>query len=134
MIFVVQNVERCVVTMASGEAVSEIEDGFVVYVGLEVKDVSESEENNINKAAEFIMEKTGKKNVMLLSQFTLMAKFKRHKKPSFHSAAGKEISNPFFYGLKKRLNEFKKTESGVFREHLKIRCISTSLKTAAYNL
>lgn len=116
---------------------SEINTGFLIYVGIEEADNDEdiewlsnkitqlrifSDENNLmNKS---IKEISG--DILLVSQFTLHAKTKKGNRPSFINAAKPEkaipIYNKFILSIEQKIN--KKIKTGEFGANMQISSIN----------
>lgn len=116
---------------------SEINTGFLIYVGIEEADNNEdiewlsnkitqlrifSDENNLmNKS---IKEISG--DILLVSQFTLHAKTKKGNRPSFTNAAKPEkaipIYNKFILSIEQKIN--KKIKTGEFGANMQISSIN----------
>lgn len=105
----------------------EIQKGLVVLLGIEEADTTEDinwltnkivnlrifpdEEGNMNKS---IHEIDG--SLLLISQFTLHAKIKKGKRPSFIKAAKPEIAIPLYNQTLETFDSLmnRKTETGIF--------------------
>ena len=132
MLFLIQNVEECIVNDENNTLVDKIKEGYVIYFGLEKEDIEQydgPDQNKINffakKAKDFIKENVEEgKQIMLLSQFTLMARFKKNK-PDFHHAGDPEIAKDVFYKLKDLLG----ANSGIFRTTLQIETKGQNIET-----
>ncbi|OQS55360.1 DTD1 [Ecytonucleospora hepatopenaei] len=132
MLFVVQNVDECIVKDENNTLVDKIQKGYIIYFGLEKEDIEQYkglDENKINffakKSHDFIKENIEeRKEIMLLSQFTLMARFKKNK-PDFHHASNPEIAKDVFYMLKDLL----RANSGIFRTTLQIETKGQNINT-----
>ena len=126
MKIVVQEVKSAKVL--DGESLlAEIKDGIVIYIGVEIDEPEESINWLSSQIHDLIHEKTEDARpiipyqVLLLSQFTLMAKFKSGK-PSFHRAEKTEKAEKYFYNAVMKIkNTFLgSVEAGVFGRNLEI--------------
>ncbi len=123
---VIQRVKQASVTI-EGKIVSEIKQGLLVLLGIEIEDSHKdiewlaakiaqlrifSDENNVMNLS--LMDIHGE--ILIVSQFTLHASTKKGNRPSFLKAARPETSIPlyekFIYQMEKELG--KKVQSGVF--------------------
>lgn len=104
--------------LESSNSIAQINKGIVVYMGIEINESELSISwliNLLSKRIEITDE------ILLLSQFTLLAQFKGSK-PSFHLAEKNSIAEIYFY---KAVQEVKKAfagrvKSGVFGKKLEI--------------
>ena len=108
---VIQRVKRASVTIG-GIIKSEIDKGFLVFVGIEVQDNNNDVEWLCNKIIQLrifndndgimnlsIAETGG--SIMSVSQFTLHAKTKKGNRPSYIKAASQEKAIPLYNYLMK---------------------------------
>ena len=131
MKIVVQRVSQASVKV-SGEIVGEISQGLLLLVGIEENDEKEDAEWLSKKILDLriFSDEEGKMNrsvkdingeILCVSQFTLIADYKKGNRPSFIKAAKPEKAVPlfeYFKGLIKSsgLN----TESGIFGADMKV--------------
>ena len=106
MRIVIQRVSHASVTI-NGTVKSQIDKGFLVLLGIEEKDASEDiewlckkiiglrvfddSEGVMNRS---IVDENG--DILVISQFTLMASYKKGNRPSYIRAAKHEISIPLY--------------------------------------
>lgn len=128
---VIQKVTRASVTVED-ELVSQIEDGFLVLLGVEETDnendarycadkiaglrVFEDADDKMNLSVKDVGGK-----VLLVSQFTLLGDARHGRRPSFSHAARPEIAEPLCDAVRKMLLEHGvETLTGRFRTHMKV--------------
>lgn len=135
MKILMQTVDECRVLKGdTGEFVSQISNGHVFYVGFDVNDMHIPADELVTKAEQWIISNNKNKAMMLLSQFTLLAHFKKTK-PSFHHAAPADKAFILFGKLFERLkNQPFRVEKGIFQTFLYIQCISTNLCSIVVDL
>ena len=103
---VIQRVSSASVTI-DGEIKSAIGIGFLVLLGIETEDTTEDAEWLCSKIAQLrvfsddkgLMNldiKEVKGEVLVVSQFTLHASYKKGNRPSFNGAAKPEVAKPLF--------------------------------------
>lgn len=114
------------------EIVGEIEAGFVLLVGIQEDDeehdadwltqkicnlrIFGDHEGKLNRS---ILETNGK--ILCISQFTLIADYKKGNRPSFIKAAKPDKAIPLFEFFKKRLEEAGiSVASGIFGADMKV--------------
>ena len=132
---VVQRVTHASVTV-EGKLVGKIGEGFMVLVGVQEGDteadaaycaskisglrVFEDAEDKMNLS---LADVGGE--VLLVSQFTLLADARHGRRPSFVHAARPEEAEPLFLRLKSLLEEDKLTvETGRFRTHMQVELVN----------
>ena len=111
---VIQRVSQASVKI-DGEVVSEIGHGFLVLLGIEEADNEEDMEWLVKKIAALrvfddeagvmnrsIVDAGG--NILVVSQFTLMASYKKGNRPSYIRAAGHAHAVPLYEQFCKRLS------------------------------
>ncbi len=137
MKIVIQKVKHCRVTVNS-IAIAEIARGIVIYVGIEINEP----ENNINWLLTQISEKIkneSKNEILILSQFTLLGKFKGNK-PSFHLAETNfkafdyfnkavSVAKEHFPGRVQNGKFGKKLEIELDFDQINCECLETDLET-----
>lgn len=130
-----QTVDECRVLKGdTGEFVSQISNGNVFYIGFDIKDMNIPVEEIVTKAEQWIIANNKNKEMMLLSQFTLLARFKKTK-PSFHHAAPADKALILFTKLFEKLkNQPFRIEKGIFQTFLHIQCTSTNLYSIAVDI
>lgn len=128
---VIQKVTHASVTV-EGELVSQIQDGFLVLLGVEETDnetdarycadkiaglrVFEDAEDKMNLSVKDVGGK-----VLLVSQFTLLGDARHGRRPSFSHAAKPEIAEPLCDKVREMLLAHGiETLTGRFRTHMKV--------------
>lgn len=132
---VIQKVTNARVTV-NGEVTGSINQGFMVLVGVENGDTQKDMEYCGSKIAGLrIFEDSEEKmnlsladvggDVLLVSQFTLLADARHGKRPSFSDAARPEAAEPLFEELKAYLeNAGLHVETGRFRTHMEVSLVN----------
>lgn len=133
---VVQRVSEAAVTVDS-KIVGQIEKGFLILLGIEAADESSDIEwlaNKINALRVFSDENSLMNlslneidgQVLVVSQFTLHASYKKGARPSFIKAAKPEQANQLYEDFCARLTAItgKKTEMGIFGADMKVSLIN----------
>ncbi|MCE2616778.1 MAG: D-aminoacyl-tRNA deacylase [Phocaeicola sp.] len=136
MRIVIQRVSEASVTIDE-KVKSAIKEGFMVLIGIEESDTQEdadwlskkvinlrifNDENGVmNKS---ILDIDG--NILLISQFTLHASYKKGNRPSYIRAAKHEISVPLYEYFIKRLSKDlgKEISTGEFGADMKVKLIN----------
>ncbi len=126
MKFVIQRVKSASVNVEN-KAVSSIDNGMLILLGISNKDSDENIIRIANKIAKlrifndenFIMNKNINQiqgEVLVVSQFTLYADTKKGNRPSYINAARPEIAEPLYKTFILELNKLinKKVKTGVF--------------------
>ena len=115
-----------------GELVSEIENGFAVYLGVGKGDCDIDEDYIVKKVSGLRVfgDENGKMNlslfdikgeILLISQFTLFADCRHGNRPSFFDAEVPAIANSRFESVKNKLINLGLTvKTGVFGADMKI--------------
>ena len=131
MKIVVQRVSQASVKV-SGEIVGEISQGLLLLVGIEENDEKEDAEWLSKKILDLriFSDEEGKMNrsvkdingdILCVSQFTLIADYKKGNRPSFIKAAKPEKAVPLFEYFKGFIKSSGlKTESGIFGADMKV--------------
>ena len=143
MKIIIQRVSEASVTVDK-KTVSSIQKGFLILLGVGIEDTLEDinwltnkiinlrifSDNN-NKMNLSIKDVNG--NIIVVSQFTLMASVKKGNRPSYIKAARPEISIPLYEKFVKQLEiELnKKISTGVFGADMKISLINDGPVTIA---
>ncbi len=136
MRIVIQRVSHASVTI--NETVkSQIDKGFLVLLGIEEKDASEDiewlckkiiglrvfddSEGVMNRS---IVDENG--DILVISQFTLMASYKKGNRPSYIRAAKHEISIPLYneFCAKLSLSLGKEVKTGEFGADMKVELLN----------
>jgi D-tyrosyl-tRNA(Tyr) deacylase len=126
MKLVIQRVKSASVNVEN-KAVSSIDNGMLILLGISNKDSGENIIRIANKIAKlrifndenFIMNKNInqiKGEVLVVSQFTLYADTKKGNRPSYINAARPEIAEPLYKTFILELNKLinKKVKTGIF--------------------
>ena len=128
---VIQRVSEASVKV-SGEIVGEISQGLLLLVGIEENDEKEDAEWLAKKILDLriFSDEEGKMNrsvkdingeILCVSQFTLIADYKKGNRPSFIKAAKPEKAVPLFEYFKGLIKSSGlKTESGIFGADMKV--------------
>ncbi len=134
---VIQLVKKASVTVA-GKLISEINQGYLILLGIEVEDSQEDINwlaGKISRLRIFADENDAMNlsindvdgDVIVVSQFTLQAKTKKGNRPSFIKAARPEIAIPlyeaFVTSLEKELD--KKIQTGEFGAMMDVALINS---------
>lgn len=136
MRIVIQRVQRASVTI-NGSVKSVIGKGYMVLLGIEESDTQEDvdwlckklvglrvfeDENGVMNRS--IMEVDGE--VLVVSQFTLMASYKKGNRPSYIRAAGHAIAIPLYKAFCKTLESMmgKSIGTGEFGADMKVELIN----------
>lgn len=138
---VIQTVKDASCTV-KGEVISRMDEGLLVYYGVDALDKEEDIKPFIEKILRLriyrdeedrkmtysIKDKSSK--VMLISQFTLLGDLKRGNRPSFDRAKKGEEASIFYEKAVSILKEEGITVSrGVFGEHMEIRYLNDGPET-----
>lgn len=136
MRIVIQRVSHASVTI-NGTVKSQIDKGFLVLLGIEEKDASEDiewlckkiiglrvfddSEGVMNRS---IIDENG--DILVISQFTLMASYKKGNRPSYIRAAKHEISIPLYneFCAKLSLSLGKEVKTGEFGADMKVELLN----------
>ena len=133
---VIQRVEKASVVILDKE-IAKIEQGLLVFLGIEIEDtkvdalwlaskiaalrVFSDEKGVMNKS----ITESGRE-VIVVSQFTLHAKTKKGKRPSYIKAARPELAIPLYEQFKEDLSEAigRQVQSGEFGADMKVSLIN----------
>ena len=136
MRIVIQRVSHASVTI-NGTVKSQIDKGFLVLLGIEEKDASEDiewlckkiiglrvfddSEGVMNRS---IIDENG--DILVISQFTLMASYKKGNRPSYIRAAKHEMSIPLYneFCAKLSLSLGKEVKTGEFGADMKVELLN----------
>ena len=129
---VVQRVSQASVSIDE-KKVASINEGLLVFLGIEIQDTKEDSEWLANKISQLriFSDEEGKMNksvtevdgeVVVVSQFTLHAKTKKGTRPSYIKAARPEQAIPLYEQFKKDLSEAigNQVQSGEFGADMKV--------------
>ena len=129
MITVIQRVSRASITVGE-DVVSQIGQGLLVLVGVEKTDTDQDIAFMVNKipALRIFSDDQGKMNLalqdcggelLMVSQFTLLANTNRGRRPSFEHAAPPEEAQALFQNLCEQLaGRGLRVKQGVFGAHM----------------
>ncbi len=129
---VIQRVSQASVSIDE-KKVASINEGLLVFLGIEIQDTKEDSEWLANKISQLriFSDEEGKMNksvtevdgeVVVVSQFTLHAKTKKGTRPSYIKAARPEQAIPLYNQFKKDLSDVtgKEVQSGEFAADMKV--------------
>jgi len=129
---VIQRVSRASVSVDE-KKVASINEGLLVFLGIEIQDTKEDSEWLSNKISSLriFSDKDGKMNrsvtevngeVIVVSQFTLHAKTKKGNRPSYIKASRPEHAIPLYEQFKKDMSAVtgKEVQSGEFAADMKV--------------
>lgn len=133
---IIQRVQHASVTVM-GEVKSSIEQGFLILLGIEERDTTEDALWLVRKITglRIFDDEAGVMNRSLLdvggralvvSQFTLMASYKKGNRPSYLRAAGHDIAIPLYEHFCKALSESlgSPVGQGVFGADMKVKLLN----------
>lgn len=132
---VVQRVSRASVTV-NGEVTGEIEQGFLVLLGVEQDDTQDDVIYLAQKAAglRVFEDADGKMNLALsdvngkmlvVSQFTLLGDCRKGRRPSFVNAARPEQANELYQSFVAEVRgQGIEVETGRFQEHMDVELVN----------
>ena len=135
MKIVVQRVSQASVKV-NGEIVGEISQGLLLLIGIEENDEKKDAEWLAKKILDLriFSDEEGKMNrsvkdingeILCVSQFTLIADYKKGNRPSFIKAAKPEKAVPLFEYFKGLIKSSGlKTESGIFGADMKVNLLN----------
>lgn len=141
---VVQRVKHASVTI-EGRIKGEIEQGFVLLVGIHEADTLREAEYLAKKIAQLRVfeDETGKMNrsladvsgaILSISQFTLYAQTKKGNRPSFVKAARPEVANPLYEAFNQELRVHGiPVETGEFGADMDVALINDGPVTILYD-
>ena len=133
---VIQRVKNASVTI-DGKVFSEIGGGLLVLLGISPEDAESDADKLASKTAALrifddengvmnrsVMDTDG--DLLVVSQFTLMASWKKGNRPSYIGAARHEIAIPLYEYFCKKLEEItgKSVKTGVFGADMKVSLIN----------
>lgn len=125
----IQRVTKASVSV-NGEVVGKIGQGFVVFVGIAREDTEKDVYYLVDRVAQLriFSDAAGKFNIsameidgemLLISQFTLLADTRKGRRPSFVGAAPPQQAESLFNLLVERMrNTGLKVETGRFQQHM----------------
>lgn len=130
MIAVVQRVLESRVEVNS-QVVGSISKGLNILLGISVEDDLRDVEKLVDKILNLRIfeDENGKMNfsvkdvcgeVIVISQFTLLANLKKGRRPSFENAAKTEKAKFLYEEFVKEMSKYVKTETGIFGADMKV--------------
>lgn len=131
----VQKVLSASVTVEQ-KVVAAIDDGFLLFVGVEKGDTADKADYLAKKVANFriFTDENDKMNLSLkdvggailaVSQFTLAADLSRGNRPGFDTAAAPQDAEPLYEYFVAQLRSYDlKVETGVFQADMKVQLIN----------
>lgn len=135
MKIVIQRVSEASVEVEQ-KIVGKIEQGLMLLIGVEQNDTQEDADWLVKKILDLriFSDNEGKMNlsvkdingeILCISQFTLLADYKKGNRPSFIRAAKPEQAVPLFEYFKNQIKvSGLKTESGIFGADMKVRLLN----------
>ena len=135
MKIIVQRVSRAKVTV-DGEIKGEIGKGYVALIGVEQTDDKLIADKYLAKMLKLRIfeDENGKTNLsleqvggelLMISQFTLMASLKGQNRPGFTKAAPPDMANDLYeYMAEKARQSVPKVETGVFGADMKVELVN----------
>ena len=132
---VIQRVSQASVKV-NGEIAGEIEDGLLLLIGIDEEDEEQDADWLIQKILNLRIfgDEDGKLNlsvkdtageILCISQFTLIAEYRKGNRPSFIKAARPEKAIPLFEYFKSEIAKSAlKIESGIFGADMKVSLIN----------
>ena len=131
----VQKVKKASVRVQH-ELISEIQTGYLLFIGVEKDDTKEKAEYLAKKVANFriftddndkmnlnILDVSGE--ILAVSQFTLAANLNCGNRPGFETAARPEDAKPLYEYLVKKLEEYNITvKTGIFQAEMEVELIN----------
>lgn len=141
---VIQRVTEASVEV-EGKIVGQIGEGLLLLAGFDESDTIEDAQWMVRKIADLriFSDDNGKLNlsvkdisgeILCVSQFTLIADYKKGNRPSFIKAAGPKMAIPLFENFKTLLkNVGLKVESGIFGADMKVRLLNDGPVTLVFD-
>lgn len=134
MRLVVQRVKNASVKV-NNELVSEIKQGFLVYLGISKESKEEDITKYVNKLINLrvfsdsddklnLSLKDVKGEVLVVSQFTLYASVKKGNRPSFINALSGNLAITFYNDFIRELKEHINVKEGVFGADMQVESIN----------
>jgi len=127
-----------------GKIVSEIDKGLNILLGILKEDTKEDIDKLVKKIVNLRIfeDNNGKMNLSLLdtkrevlvvSQFTLAANVKKGRRPSFDNAMEPKKAKEFYQDFCKKLREFTQVKEGVFKATMKVTIVNDGPVTFVLN-
>ncbi len=135
MRIVLQRVREASVSV-DGRVIGAIGRGFLVLIGISMDDTRETADRMVDKMCRLRIfeDEAGKTNLSLadvggellvVSQFTLLADFKKGNRPSFVKAGSPEHANELYeYAAERCRNYVKKVETGEFGAYMQVALVN----------
>ena len=135
MRFVIQRVKHASVTI-EGEVHGQIEDGFLVLIGVCNEDTREIADKMIRKliGLRIFKDENGKTNLsldkvngslLLISQFTLYADCKKGNRPSFTKAGAPDFADEMYqYIIAECQKQVSNVQTGIFGADMKVELLN----------
>lgn len=131
---VVQRVKQASVKV-NNQLISEINNGLLIYLGIEVTDTLNDAIKYSNKISKLrIFEDENEKmnkdlkdingNILVVSQFTLYGNVKKGNRPSFTNAANGDIAIPIYEAFINNLKLNFNVKTGIFGANMEIASIN----------
>ncbi|MCK9192165.1 MAG: D-aminoacyl-tRNA deacylase [Sphaerochaetaceae bacterium] len=132
---VIQRVKQASVSV-EGQLISEIDNGLLIYFGVEKGDDSAKTDYCCNKISKIRLfeDENGKQNlsvkdvggqILVVSQFTLCASLKKGNRPSYDNSENPEIAKVEY---ERAISNFKNmgfdTKGGVFGAHMMVKYVN----------
>lgn len=142
---VVQRVRETTLSV-EGKLISEIEKGFAVYFGVKKGDTRDKADTLAKKIAglRVFEDENGKMNlalkdvggeILLISQFTLLADVSHGNRPGFTDAEDPATANKMYLYMADRLREYGiSVKTGVFGADMKIQQFNDGPVTILYDI
>ena len=142
---VVQRVRKTTLSV-EGKLISEIEKGFAVYFGVKKGDTRDKADYLAKKIAglRVFEDENGKMNlalkdvggeILLISQFTLLADVSHGNRPGFTDAEDPATANEMYLYMADRLREYGiSVKTGVFGADMKIQQFNDGPVTILYDI
>lgn len=119
-----------------GKTAGEINKGYLILLGVEVNDTEKDADKLLNKTVNLRIfeDDNGKMNLSLLdvggevlvvSQFTLLANVRHGRRPDFLNAAKPDVSIPLYEYFCEKMKEYDvKVETGVFGADMQVSLVN----------
>jgi D-tyrosyl-tRNA(Tyr) deacylase len=132
---VIQRVKDASVSVED-KLISEIDNGLLIYLGIEKGDNESKVEYCCNKISKLRMfeDEDGKQNlsvkdiggkILVVSQFTLCASLKKGNRPSYDNSEKPDIANTLYESAIQKFNNMGfVTKAGVFGAHMNVKYIN----------
>lgn len=120
----------------AGKNIAHIDQGLLVFVGIEKHDTQESADKLLNKILQYrvFSDSEGKMNLnvqaiagglLLVSQFTLAADTQKGLRPSFSAAASPEQAKQFYnYLVEQAQQKHKRVATGIFAADMQVALVN----------